>query len=59
MGAWSIMENLTDFEVNVIQVALTHLIEMHNDIMEEDPAFHGGVVETGEQLLIKLHNLNR
>ena len=52
------MKSLSEFEVNVIEVALTHLIEMHNDIMEEDPAFHGGVVETGEQLLIKLHNRN-
>ena len=53
------MKNLTDFEVNVIQVALTHLIEMHNDIMKDNPTFHGEVVETGEKLLIKLHNLNR
>ena len=50
------MENLSNFELNVIHVALTHLKEMHNDIMEEDPAFHGEVVATCEQLLINLEN---
>jgi hypothetical protein len=48
------MENLSPFELNVIQVALAHLKEMHDDIMEEDPPFHGEVVDTCEQLLINL-----
>ena len=30
------LENLMPFEANVIEVALTHLREMHADLMHED-----------------------
>ena len=40
------LENLTPFEVNIIEVALTHLQEMHSDILAEDPSFSGMVIQT-------------
>jgi hypothetical protein len=48
------LENLTPFEVNVIEVALTHLKEMHDDIINEDPDFSGDVIFTCEELLKNL-----
>ncbi len=48
------LENLTLFEVNVIEVALTHLEEMHRDILDEDPSFSGMVIQTCQSLLKEL-----
>lgn len=48
------LENLTLFEVNVIEVALTHLEEMHRDILAEDPSFSGMVIQTCQSLLKEL-----
>lgn len=48
------LENLTPFEVNVIEVALTHLEEMHKDILAEDPSFSGMVIQTCQSLLKEL-----
>jgi hypothetical protein len=48
------LENLTPFDVNVIEVALTHLEEMHRDILAEDPSFSGMVIQTCQSLLKEL-----
>jgi hypothetical protein len=48
------LENLTPFDVNVIEVALTHLEEMHEDILAEDPSFSGMVMQTCQSLLKEL-----
>jgi hypothetical protein len=48
------LENLTPFEVNVIEVALTHLQEMHSDILAEDPSFSGMVIQACKSLLKEL-----
>jgi hypothetical protein len=50
------LENLTPFEVNVIEVALTHLEEMHSEILNEDPNFSGAVILTCRELLKTLND---
>lgn len=45
---------LNDWERNVIQVALTHLEEMHDDIKDETPELSNKVINTCKELLISL-----
>ena len=46
---------LNDWERNVVQVALTHLKEMHDDIENEHaPLFHPSISNTCKELLISL-----
>ena len=52
-----ITENLTPFEINVIQVALDHLREMCSGLLGENKAqnlFHKQIIETCNSLLTQL-----
>jgi uncharacterized protein (DUF302 family) len=45
---------LNDWERNVVQIALTHLEEMHEDIKDENPELSNKVINTCKELLISL-----
>ena len=45
---------LNKWERNVVQVALTHLKEMHDDIKDIDPELSNKVINTCKELLISL-----
>ena len=45
---------INSWERNVMQVALTHLKEMHEDIKEENPLFSKAVIKTCKELLSTL-----
>jgi len=51
------MTEYTDFEKNVMQVALDHLREMHSDLIGEDTDqddFHSQVIDTCNLIQITL-----
>lgn len=45
---------INSWERNVMQVALTHLKEMHEDIKEENPELSKAVIKTCKELLSSL-----
>lgn len=45
---------LDTWERNVVQVALTHLLEMHNDIKDETPELSEEIIKTCKELLNSL-----
>ena len=52
------MKDLTQFEQNVLEVALDHLCEMHQDLLndDEDHKFSKKVIETIVKLRSQLNN---
>ena len=52
------MKDLTQFEQNVLEVALDHLCEMHQDLLndDEDHKFSKKVIDTIVKLRSQLNN---